>query len=411
LFQIARGLERARLERELAELKFQRASPGQIQQIQQIIEKDYKFTQPLRGAGTGIIEIDGKRYFFSRTTPEAKVRQMLGIGFERAKFYVLDPRLATEVPLQEVPIADALADPYQPVTKNEFFTLTEYELRQELARAISRNKFERDPERHLLDTAQGVLDLAGMIPVVGDTLDIVNGLIYLARGRPLEAGISQAAMLPIFGSLSPVAKRVVQLSRELEHVEDSARFLRELCDLAQQAGRHQQHLPGLRSQLELLEQQAQALRQAVGPLQPAVARFGKNIDSYDNLKDAVSGSGLQRHHLNQVAVYGAVIPKGEGVAVLMDGDVIRRTGIGKPHRKFHESMEAFWDQFRENGARYLEKPTNGEYGAALEKALRDAGYLADEAAYLALEARLQRLAYGLKETDEIPSAIPKPIYP
>jgi hypothetical protein len=98
----------------------------------------------------------------------------------------------------------------------------------------------------------------------------------------------------------------------------------------------------------------------------------------------------------------------------MEGDALRKVGIGTAHRKFHESLEKFWDQFRRGGDRFGKPPTNGEYGAAMEKALLDTGvYSAEEAAYLALEARFQRIAHGLLDSDLVPCEldIPKRMYP
>src|SRR5262249_351157 len=100
----------------------------------------------------------------------------------------------------------------------------------------------------------------------------------------------------------------------------------------------------------------------------------------------------------------------EGVAVAMEGDAIQDIGLGTRHRKFHESLEEFWDQFRRDGTRFRQTPTNGEYGTAMKKALLDAGYSADEAAYLDLEARFQRISYGLLDGDLIPGDIPKRLY-
>lgn len=50
------------------------------------------------------------------------------------------------------------------------------------------------------------LDLIGFIPGLGEIADGVNGLIYLAEGRYVEAGISAASMLPIWGDLGKLGK-------------------------------------------------------------------------------------------------------------------------------------------------------------------------------------------------------------
>jgi RHS repeat-associated protein len=61
----------------------------------------------------------------------------------------------------------------------------------------------------LLDWVQGGLDIIGMIPGVGDIVDVVNAGIYVLRGDLSGALISLAAAIPIVGSVAPLAKRFV----------------------------------------------------------------------------------------------------------------------------------------------------------------------------------------------------------
>lgn len=46
-----------------------------------------------------------------------------------------------------------------------------------------------DDERLTLDDVQAALDLVGVVPVLGDTVDAINGTIYLFRGQPCNAAI------------------------------------------------------------------------------------------------------------------------------------------------------------------------------------------------------------------------------
>ena len=57
------------------------------------------------------------------------------------------------------------------------------------------NAIVNDP----LGTVHTVLDAVGMIPGIGEVFDGVNGLLYLAEGNTLYAGLSAASMIPIFG--------------------------------------------------------------------------------------------------------------------------------------------------------------------------------------------------------------------
>ncbi|WOS38789.1 hypothetical protein RP300_02370 [Oligella urethralis] len=50
------------------------------------------------------------------------------------------------------------------------------------------------------------LDVAGMVPVIGEVADGTNALIYLARGDKTNAALSAAAMIPVVGSTATVGK-------------------------------------------------------------------------------------------------------------------------------------------------------------------------------------------------------------
>lgn len=67
-------------------------------------------------------------------------------------------------------------------------------------------KADKPKENNLLDSFQFVLDIAGLIPVVGEVADGVNGVIYSARGDALNATLSFSAMIPIAGWASTGGK-------------------------------------------------------------------------------------------------------------------------------------------------------------------------------------------------------------
>ena len=46
---------------------------------------------------------------------------------------------------------------------------------------------------------QGALDVAGLIPGIGEAADGVNALISVARGNPVEAALSLVSMIPVAG--------------------------------------------------------------------------------------------------------------------------------------------------------------------------------------------------------------------
>jgi RHS repeat-associated protein len=118
------------------------------------------------------------------------------------------------------------------------------------------------------------------------------------------------------------------------------------------------------------------------------AKSELRIASYDILKNDESVIG-QAHHLNQNAAYRDVIPQGEGVATGLEGNAF--TDVGTPHYNAHESMESFWNDFRESG----QLPTNLQYTQALANSLRAAGLSEAEVQQAVQAAIQQRVQYGL----------------
>ncbi len=52
-----------------------------------------------------------------------------------------------------------------------------------------------------VDTVQTVLDWAGLIPIIGDAIDIINAIIYAAREKYFDAALSAIAVIPVAGSV------------------------------------------------------------------------------------------------------------------------------------------------------------------------------------------------------------------
>ena len=69
-----------------------------------------------------------------------------------------------------------------------------------------------------IDTLQTVLDWAGLVPVYGDAIDIVNGIIYAAREKYFDAALSLIAVIPVVGSVAKlgiknIGKPVAKVAR------------------------------------------------------------------------------------------------------------------------------------------------------------------------------------------------------
>ncbi|WP_342512471.1 hypothetical protein MKY34_17910 [Sporosarcina sp. FSL K6-1522] len=69
---------------------------------------------------------------------------------------------------------------------------------------------DKPKENKVLDTFQFVLDIAGLVPVVGELADGANGVIYAARGDVTNAALSFGAMIPVAGWASTGGKFAVK---------------------------------------------------------------------------------------------------------------------------------------------------------------------------------------------------------
>ncbi|MFB8375155.1 hypothetical protein [Paenibacillus taichungensis] len=89
---------------------------------------------------------------------------------------------------------------------------------------VSEVQVEEEPELEeekkgfwgkVLDVTQTVLDVAGMIPVIGEVADLANAGIYAARGDYTNAALSAAAAIPFVGWAATGAKFAVKGSKFL----------------------------------------------------------------------------------------------------------------------------------------------------------------------------------------------------
>ncbi|MCG7376061.1 DNA/RNA non-specific endonuclease [Paenibacillus sp. ACRSA] len=82
---------------------------------------------------------------------------------------------------------------------------------------VSEVQVEEEPEEEkkgfwgkVLDVTQTVLDVVGMIPVVGEVADLANAAIYAARGDYTNAALSAAAAIPFVGWAATGAKFAIK---------------------------------------------------------------------------------------------------------------------------------------------------------------------------------------------------------
>ena len=138
---------------------------------------------------------------------------------------------------------------------------------------------------------------------------------------------------------------------------------------------------------------------AASPLLVPQSSEPLRIEAYDVLKEDTSSPG-QAHHLNQNAVYRDVIPQGKGVSIKLEGDAF--TEPGTQHYDAHASLEEFWSQFRSDGARAGELPTNLEYTQALRQSLRSIGLDESQVQQAVRAAIRQRVDYNILGGEPVP---------
>lgn len=76
--------------------------------------------------------------------------------------------------------------------------------------------------KNLLNTLQTGLDKVGMVPVVGEVADGVNGIIYAARGDKVNAALSFGAMIPVVGNAATAGKWVNKGAKAAKGISESA---------------------------------------------------------------------------------------------------------------------------------------------------------------------------------------------
>lgn len=79
-----------------------------------------------------------------------------------------------------------------------------------------------------LDVFQTVLDVVGLIPVIGEPVDLVNGVIYLGRGKYVDAGLSFVAIIPVVGSVGTGGKlftKGVKVVDTIDTVNDTRKLI------------------------------------------------------------------------------------------------------------------------------------------------------------------------------------------
>lgn len=83
---------------------------------------------------------------------------------------------------------------------------------EEIAKSFQQASLDRMSDKkheEQLDKIQRYLDYGGFIPIVGDAVDALNGVLYFARNKPMEGILSFIAVIPGVGSAIAVPLKIV----------------------------------------------------------------------------------------------------------------------------------------------------------------------------------------------------------
>ncbi|WP_425616806.1 hypothetical protein NA78x_000463 [Anatilimnocola sp. NA78] len=260
LDEFAKRTMKGRLERELANLKGTGGSSQRIAEIVDELHKVYRNAKAIHPTGIGIIKHAGGTIRINRNTPEYKVIGLVGANYyPGTRFYreVFTPDLSD-------PGLGGAGGQFKeiPISRREFYEMSEYELMSEYLEILANNKFERNAEEYVLDYMQTGVDVLGLIPVIGDTLDAINGAVYLLRGKPLDAALSAVAVIPIAGSGATLGKAARQYAKYADEIAGQIRVLKEMSEQAGKSGKVVTRSGELATQLGKLEKAVEELKDA-----------------------------------------------------------------------------------------------------------------------------------------------------
>ena len=101
--------------------------------------------------------------------------------------------------------------------------------------SASEKKKQDITREHDLDTLQTVLDLVGVIPGVGDVVDIANAAISLARGNYSDAALSALSALPLIGDAfckgGKAAKKIARAVKRADNVVDTVKITQNISKI------------------------------------------------------------------------------------------------------------------------------------------------------------------------------------
>ena len=101
-----------------------------------------------------------------------------------------------------------------------------------------KNELTRD---QTLDTIQMTLNMAGLIPGVGEIADVANGFISLARGNYEDAALSFVSMVPVIGDAigkgGKAAKKIARAVKRADNVVDTVKTTQNISKIVRSGTR------------------------------------------------------------------------------------------------------------------------------------------------------------------------------
>ena len=116
-----------------------------------------------------------------------------------------------------------------------------------------------------------LVDLAGFVPLVGDAVDAVNGLVYLLQGDRLDAGLSFAAVVPGPFGWGATSGRIAKTLSDAEVID----VVRRAADPLQARHIEEAYAPLYRDRDRLIAKAVDSADQTARPLRGEVTQLQK----------------------------------------------------------------------------------------------------------------------------------------
>jgi hypothetical protein len=140
-----------------------------------------------------------------------------------------------------------------------------------------------------INVIQTALDVAGMIPVIGEICDVASGIISVAKGDWAGAALSLASAVPVVGNVAggaKIVKNVVKLVDRVDDITDAARAIDKAGDVAKNVERGAQN-PIVKNALIKGQLAHKVEDYGANVIKEFRLPSGKHIDAFDPVKKII----------------------------------------------------------------------------------------------------------------------------